>query len=138
MILHRDFMIPIMNFYRIRDLHRDLRSILCYLEIIFFTIRLSDMSLYFRYTISYFRLDKVIILITSTIRISLYEEWWKLSISYFIHLRYDSFENLRHFRGRVSKRIYQSHQWIIKKWIQYIWNSWNFFTFLYYLSFYEI
>ena len=27
MILHRDFMIPIINFYRIRDLHRDLRSI---------------------------------------------------------------------------------------------------------------
>ena len=27
MILQRDFMIPIMNFYRIRDLHRDLRSI---------------------------------------------------------------------------------------------------------------
>ena len=27
MILHRDFMIPIMNFYRIRDLHRDLQSI---------------------------------------------------------------------------------------------------------------
>ena len=27
MTLHRDFMIPIMNFYRIRDLHRDFRSI---------------------------------------------------------------------------------------------------------------
>ena len=27
MILHRDFMIPIMNFYRTRDLHRDFRSI---------------------------------------------------------------------------------------------------------------
>ena len=91
MILHRDFMIPIMNFHRIRDLLRALRSIpVLSGNNISHDTTFRHIS-YFRHTISYFRLGKVVILITSTIRISLYEEWWKLSISYFIHLRYDSF-----------------------------------------------
>ena len=68
MILHRDFMVPITDFYRMRDLHRDLRSISEQIgkkkKNFFHHTTFRHIS-YFRHTISYFLLDKVVILMTS-------------------------------------------------------------------------
>ena len=82
MILHRDFMIPIMNFYRIpRSSSRSPIDPWAIWKNISHDTTFRHI-LYFRYTISYFRLDKVVILITSTINNIIIRRMMK--INYFI------------------------------------------------------